>query len=183
MWTPTRREIGEGSMEREEPGAGARHHDNHSAPVQSAGVGNTARQSGARGGTGTALPEKAAQGAIARHPSVFDETDFRRVGRVPAPGSRCVALLRESAMKPVGKPDAGNRHVRFDERGWESGRPETGHHPRLTSTLTRARMLDVSNSAASESINSKIQWVKYTARGFRSETKLHHHHLLPLQWT
>jgi hypothetical protein len=26
-------------------------------------------------------------------------------------------------MKPVGKPDAGNRHVRFDERGWETGRP------------------------------------------------------------
>src|ERR1700681_3938030 len=39
MWTPTRREIGEGSMEREEPGAGARHHDNHRAPGQSAGVG------------------------------------------------------------------------------------------------------------------------------------------------
>src|SRR5450631_3706968 len=46
MWTPTRREIGEGSMEREEPGAGARHHDNHRAPDQSAGVGNTARQKG-----------------------------------------------------------------------------------------------------------------------------------------
>ena len=25
-------------------------------------------------------------------------------------------------MKPAGKPDAGNRHVRFDERGWETGR-------------------------------------------------------------
>ena len=25
-------------------------------------------------------------------------------------------------MKPVGKPDAGNRHVRFDERGRETGR-------------------------------------------------------------
>jgi len=23
-------------------------------------------------------------------------------------------------MKPVGKPDAGNPHVRFDERGWET---------------------------------------------------------------
>jgi hypothetical protein len=30
--------------------------------------------------------------------------------------------VRESTMKPVGKPDAGNRHVRFDERGWETGR-------------------------------------------------------------
>jgi len=26
-------------------------------------------------------------------------------------------------MKPVGKPDAGNPHVRFDERGGETGRP------------------------------------------------------------
>ena len=31
-------------------------------------------------------------------------------------GVRYVPLLRESAMKPVGKPDAGNRLVRFDER-------------------------------------------------------------------
>ena len=29
--------------------------------------------------------------------------------------------LRESAVKPAGKPDAGNPHVRFDERGWETG--------------------------------------------------------------
>jgi hypothetical protein len=25
-------------------------------------------------------------------------------------------------VKPIGKPNAGNRHVRFDERGWETGR-------------------------------------------------------------
>jgi hypothetical protein len=25
-------------------------------------------------------------------------------------------------MNPVGEPDAGNRHVRFDERGWETER-------------------------------------------------------------
>jgi hypothetical protein len=31
-------------------------------------------------------------------------------------------LVRESTVKPVGKPDAGNRHVRFDERGRETGR-------------------------------------------------------------
>ena len=24
-------------------------------------------------------------------------------------------------VKPVGKPDAGDPHVRFDERGWETG--------------------------------------------------------------
>jgi hypothetical protein len=32
-----------------------------------------------------------------------------------------VPRARESAMKPVGKPDAANPHVRFDERGWETG--------------------------------------------------------------
>ena len=32
------------------------------------------------------------------------------------------SLVRESTVKPVGKPDAGNPHVRFDERGWETGR-------------------------------------------------------------
>ena len=37
--------------------------------------------------------------------------------------ARCrVDLVRESPVKPVGKPDAGNRHVRFDERGRETGR-------------------------------------------------------------
>lgn len=35
-------------------------------------------------------------------------------------------------MKPVGKPDAGNPHVRFDERGWETGLSATA--PILDST-------------------------------------------------
>jgi len=40
------------------------------------------------------------------------------------------------AVKPVGKPDAGNRHVRFDERGWETGRwPKAPKLPRPSSTL------------------------------------------------
>jgi hypothetical protein len=40
---------------------------------------------------------------------------------VPKP--RAVSLLSVYlAVKPVGKPDAGDRHVRFDERGWETGR-------------------------------------------------------------
>jgi len=43
-------------------------------------------------------------------------------------------------MKTVGKPDAGNRHVRFDERGWETGRRaahSTRAHPRLYPWLVR----------------------------------------------
>ena len=48
-------------------------------------------------------------------------------------GVRWVAPARESATKPVGKPDAGNPHVRFDERGWETAalRVSTRAHPRL----------------------------------------------------
>ena len=40
---------------------------------------------------------------------------------VPKP--RAVGLLSVClTVKPVGEPDAGNRHVRFDERGWETER-------------------------------------------------------------
>ena len=40
---------------------------------------------------------------------------------VPKP--RAVSLLSVClAVKPVGEPDAGDRHVRFDERGWETER-------------------------------------------------------------
>jgi len=40
---------------------------------------------------------------------------------VPKP--RAVRLLSVYlAVKPVGKPDAGDRRVRFDERGWETER-------------------------------------------------------------
>jgi hypothetical protein len=37
-------------------------------------------------------------------------------------------------MKPVGKPDSRDGHVRFDERGWETGRAlsvRSRAHPRL----------------------------------------------------
>jgi hypothetical protein len=41
-------------------------------------------------------------------------------------------------MKPVGKPDAGNLHVRFDERGGETERGLTRHRalPRLYFSLS-----------------------------------------------
>jgi hypothetical protein len=44
-------------------------------------------------------------------------------------------------MKPVGKPDAGNPHVRFDERGRETGRCRTAQAtaPFLDSTNQAAR--------------------------------------------
>jgi len=41
-------------------------------------------------------------------------------------------------MKPVGEPDAGNPHVRFDERGWETERCRMARAtaPILDSALT-----------------------------------------------
>ncbi len=44
-------------------------------------------------------------------------------------------------MKPVGKPDALIGHVRFDERGWETGRRLSASaraHPRLYLESARA---------------------------------------------
>ena len=39
------------------------------------------------------------------------------------PKPRAVGLLAVClTVKPVGEPDAGDRHVRFDERGWETER-------------------------------------------------------------
>src|SRR5262252_8482064 len=49
------------------------------------------------------------------------------------------SLVRESAVKPVGKPDALIGHVRFDERGWETGRRRgvsARAHPRLYKNCT-----------------------------------------------
>ena len=56
--------------------------------------------------------------------------------RVP---SRGASIERPTVVglvvKPIGKPSAGNRHARFDERGWETGRwpsaPSYRAHPRL----------------------------------------------------
>src|SRR5216683_5107069 len=45
-------------------------------------------------------------------------------------------------VKPVGKPDAGNRHVRFDERGRETGRCRMAQ--------ATAPFLDSTNKSAAE---------------------------------
>jgi hypothetical protein len=53
-----------------------------------------------------------------------------------APKPRAVSLLSVCpTVKPVGKPGAGNRHARFDERGWETGRCRMLKLPRPSSTL------------------------------------------------
>ena len=55
--------------------------------------------------------------AIAPDGVVFGDLGVLRLRRVSS--WRPVVCFE---VKPVGKPDAGNPHVRFDERGWETGR-------------------------------------------------------------
>src|SRR5262252_7580823 len=56
-----------------------------------------------------------------------------------APVIECTVVCL--AMKPVGEPDAVAPHVRFDERGWETGRwplaPSYRAHPRLYQMRSR----------------------------------------------
>jgi hypothetical protein len=56
---------------------------------------------------------------------------------MPSTRARAVVAVGP-AVKPVGKPDAGNPHVRFDERGREPGRRldvSARARPRLYQTL------------------------------------------------
>jgi hypothetical protein len=57
-------------------------------------------------------------------PSMTGAAGERGEGEVlTVPKPRAVSLFSVYlAVKPVGKPDAGNRLVRFDERGWETER-------------------------------------------------------------
>jgi hypothetical protein len=59
-------------------------------------------------------------------------------------------------MKPVGKPDARDGHVRFDERGWETGR-------RMTSVP--APILDSTGAGLEPRLQQHLQrWVFERAR-------------------
>src|SRR5204862_8013116 len=88
-----------------------------------------------RHGARARIPRQTAQGAGARQPAVHLRCDPWGTRRTrygtPAPTCPAVGL----AVKPVGEPDAGDRHVRFDERGWETERwpwaPSYRAHPRL----------------------------------------------------
>src|SRR5262249_61798969 len=63
---------------------------------------------------------------------------------VPRVSSLDTSLKRPTivglVVKPIGKPSAGNRHARFDERGWETERwpmaPSYRAHPRLYQSAT-----------------------------------------------
>jgi hypothetical protein len=54
--------------------------------------------------------------------------------------------MKPVGMKPVGKPDAGKLHVRFDERGGETERAKAP--PRLSSTLLKRQKNDMADAEA-----------------------------------
>jgi RNA-directed DNA polymerase len=89
--------------------------------------------------SGPPLPGSAPQGALARHQSLPAGGGIRRARGAPPQartlGTAAVCL----AMKPVGKPDAGNPHVRFDERGGETEPRRAGLRRRSERTANSHR--------------------------------------------
>jgi hypothetical protein len=65
------------------------------------------------------------------------------------------------AMKPVGKPDAGNPHVRFDERGGETGRAN-GTAPFLDSTANASdgKIVALGNPNAKQLLGQDVGTLK-----------------------
>src|SRR5918999_764173 len=69
---------------------------------------------------GTRIPVQAAQGARTWHAAVLRRTGLWRPRRAASSKRAYWTSAVCLTMKPVGKPDAGNPHVRFDERGRET---------------------------------------------------------------
>jgi hypothetical protein len=89
------------------------------------------------------VPGKPVQAARTRHTTVSRRRrDRQHVS--PSPHRALPSTAEGLVMKPVGEPDAGDRHVRFDERGWET---ERCHTPCAT-----APMLDSTRSTPTRSL-------------------------------
>ncbi len=56
--------------------------------------------------------------------------------------------------KPAGKPDAGNRHVRFDGQGGEAGRRRMAKLSRLSSVRKKYRLPDALRCFAAQPLMS-----------------------------
>src|ERR671919_202053 len=109
----------------------------------------------------TAFPEETPPGAVARHHPLLFHSGFRRLGSHQAtPKSHGISFV-SLTVKPVGKPDARNGHVRFDERGWETGRRaivSTRVHPRLYHERDGPRILTHSAAAATLSKEAMMKY-------------------------
>jgi RNA-directed DNA polymerase len=74
-------------------------------------------------------------------------------------------------VKPVGKPDAGNRHVRFDERRPETerGSVQDRWQPRQSSTLQRVRVRAVNPAISGHfsGVHLRVRWLLNEVRGMR----------------
>ena len=79
----------------------------------------------------TALSETPPQGPVARDPALLQPMDLRPSGR-PAADERTIGGLTVGpGVKPVGEPDAGKPHVRFDERRGETESRDGLRHRRV----------------------------------------------------
>jgi hypothetical protein len=75
-------------------------------------------------------------------------------------------------VKPVGKPDAGNPHVRFDERGWETGLRYRAHPRLYTELLERLTSCQSDQSVREFECLSfrKLHWITSTRHRFDMNT-------------
>src|SRR4051794_38411168 len=101
------------------------------------------------------LPSQAAQGARTRHTKVPRRPCLRPPRCVATPPRASWPAAVGLAMNPVGKPDAGNRHVRFDERGEETERCRMAQATAPLLDSTRSSGLRSRNYSASNFPKSK----------------------------
>ncbi len=83
--------------------------------------------------TNTKRDRKASEGALPQGEGWSRATVSSRDTSLTWPSAVCLAV------KPVGEPDAGNPHVRFDERGGETGPRQAGMRRRRESAGHRHR--------------------------------------------
>lgn len=83
------------------------------------------------------IPDSATQGAVARRRAISGHRSVRIVWSAAVAQRSFVVAVVTSEVKSVGKPDARNGHVRFDERGRETGRRFWRQRSRPASTLPR----------------------------------------------
>jgi hypothetical protein len=73
---------------------------------------------------------------------------------------------RRPCEEPVGEPDAGDPHVRFDERGWETER-----WPQAPSRRARPRLYSAKSCCEQVQQNSKISYESLLIRSSRRRPK------------